>query len=232
MATPSSGQISFSQIAQIVSGSATAQVDMNSSDVRALLGVSSGQISITSAYSKPVANSYSYTTAGDYTLAISPFQSMSIDTRGGGQGGNGGSGSDTCLGWCGQYCFFNYCCNGRGGNAGAAGDSSYFRVSGVVDVTAYGGTSSGVGSGYGGTVTNGGGGAGGSMGYAFGCSGGNGSAGNAGGRVTTSYTKGVSGPGYTATTGLSASIHVGGGGGGGYNAGGTGGGGAVYVSIS
>jgi hypothetical protein len=65
------------------------------------------------------------------------------------------------------------------------------------------------------------------LGYGFGCTGSNGSAGNPGGRVTKTYTKGSDGPGYTT----SIAIRVGGGGAGGYNAGGTGGSGAVYVSI-
>lgn len=228
MALPASGQISFSQIAQIVYNSSSATVSLNDSDVRKLLATASGQISISSGYSKPTAANYNYTSAGTYTLVTPAYQNMSIDARGGGQGGNGGSGSDTCTGWCGQFCFFPYCCNGSGGGAGGAGNPSYLRLSGVVDVTAYGGSSSGSGSGYGGTVTVGGGGAGGTMGYAFGCSGSNGSQGYPGGRTVRSLTKGLNGPAYST----SLSIAVGAGGGGGYNAGGTGGTGAVYVSFS
>ena len=226
MALPSSGEISFSQIAAIVYNNSAAASGLNDSDIRYLLGDTSGQIIITDGYSKPVSNSYSYTSAGAYSLVVPPYQYMDVDVRGGGQGGNGGSGSDTCVGWCGQLCFFPYCCNGRGGEGGGAGGTSYFRVTGV-DVTAYGGSSGGAGGGYGGSVVNGGGAGGGSGGSAFGCSGGNGSGGNAGGRVTASFTKGSNGPGYA----LTCSIYVGDGGGGGYNAGGTGGTGAVYVSV-
>lgn len=226
MALPSSGQIAFSDIASIVSASSTAESSLNSFDIRYLLGDTSGQIVITDGYSKPANNSYSYTGSGAYSLVVPAYQYMSADVRGGGQGGNGGSGSDTCVGWCGQFCFFPYCCNGRGGAAGDAGGSSYFRVGGI-DVTAYGGSSGGAGGGYGGSVISGGGAGGGSGGSAFGCSGGNGSTGAGGGRVTNSWTKGIDGPSYAST----CSIFVGGGGGGGYNAGGTGGTGAVYVSV-
>lgn len=227
MALPSSGQISFSQISQIVYASSSTRSALDDSDVRYLLGKSSGQIFITDGYSKPSSGSYSYTSAGVYSLVVPAYQYMSVDVRGGGQGGNGGTGSDTCTGWCGQFCFFPYCCNGRGGDAGGAGGASYFRVPGV-DVTAYGGSSGGAGGGYGGEVITGGGAGGGSPGSAFGCTGSGGSWGTAGGRVVSSYTKGVNGPGY----GLTCSIAVGGGGGGGYHAGGTGGTGAVYVSVS
>lgn len=226
MPLPSSGQISFSDIASIVSASATALTQFNAFDVRYLLE-SFSQISITSGYSKPVSASYSYTSPGAYTLVVPPYQYMSVDIRAAGGGGNGGTGSDTCIGWCGQFCFFPYCCNGRGGNAGSSGGESYFRVSGI-DVTAYGGSGSSSGSGYGGNVINGGGGAGGSAGSAFGCTGVNGSAGGAGGRVTANWQKGVNGPAYAST----ASIFVGAGGAGGFNAGGTGGSGAVYISVS
>jgi hypothetical protein len=226
MALPSSGQISFSQIASIVYANAGVASGLNDSDIRYLLDKTSGQIAISDGYSKPANNSYSYTSSGAYSLVVPAYQYMAADVRGGGGGGNGGSGSDTCVGWCGQLCFFPYCCNGRGGEGGGAGGSSYFRVGGI-DVTAYGGSGGASGGGYGGDVITGGGGTGGSAGSAFGCSGGNGSAGGGGGRVTNSWTKGVNGPGYATT----ASIFVGGGGNGGYNAGGTGGTGAVYVSV-
>ena len=53
MTTPASGQISFSQIAAIVYDNASAAVSLNDSDVRYLLSLSSGQISLGQAYSLP-----------------------------------------------------------------------------------------------------------------------------------------------------------------------------------
>jgi hypothetical protein len=224
MATPSSGAIAFSDIAWIVSRSYSATTSLGDAEVRSLLGVGSGEIGMNSAYSKPTAGNTgtTYYAAGSYTYYVNAYQTLYADVAGGGGGGNGGSGSDTCTGWCGQFCFFPYCCNGRGGNGGGGGGESNFN-----GVRAYGGT----GSTAGGNNQNGntgGGGAGGSMGYAFGCSGGNGSAGQAGGRTQKSWTKGVDGPGY----GAGLTVNVGGGGGGGYNAGGTGGTGWVYIAWS
>lgn len=236
-AIPSTGSVSFSQIAQVVYNNSTNTLDLNNTDIRYLLGAGGvgTAISLSAARGKPAATSYSYTTAGTYTLAVPPYQTMTLDVRGAGQGGNGGTGSQTCTGWCGQYCFFPYCCNGYGGVAGSSGAASYYRVSAVssptgscpaIDVTGNGGSSSGAGSGYGGTVTTGGGGAGGAAGYAEGCSGSAGTVGNAGGRVTASFTKAVNGPAY----GASATIVVGAGGAGGSVGGGTGGAGAVYFT--
>ena len=228
MALQSSGQIAFSDIAGIVFNNSNAYTELNNSDIRYLLGVSSGEISITSAYSKPVAASYSYTSPGAYSLVVPAYQYFNVDVRGGGGGGNGGNGSNTNVCWCGMGCFFG-CCGGQSGGApGAAGGESYIRGGGI-DVTAYAGTGGGVGSGYGGTVINGGGGGGGSAGTPWGCSGGGGSAGGGGGRVTNAFTKSSGSAPYYAST---CNILVGGGGGGGYHNGGTGGSGAVYVSTS
>ncbi len=228
MPISASGPIKFSELAQIVNNNNASQVSLGSSDVRYLIGVAASvQLSLSGSRSKPGTNSYPYTTATDYTLIVPAYQTMSVDVRGGGQGGNGGTGSDTCTGWCGQYCFFPFCCNGRGGDAGGSGGESYLRFTGI-DITADGGTNAAAGGGRGGTVTTGGGGGGGSAGTAFGCSGAAGSVGKAGGRVTATLTKGSNGPGY----GASVSIRVGGGGGGGFNGGGGGGTGYVGVSTS
>jgi hypothetical protein len=227
MALPASGAISFSQMAAIVYNNASATVSLNDSDIRTLLGVASGSISISSGRSKPTAATYTYTTPGTYSLVVPAYESMGIGVWGAGQGGNGGTGSDTCTGWCGQFCFFPFCCNGAGGAAGASGGDSYFRV-GSINVTANGGTSSANGGGYGGTVTTGGGAAGGTAGVAYGCSGSAGSIGKNGGLVTYTVRKGSTGPAY----GASCSIAVGAGGAGGFNAGGAGGGGAVNVDVT
>ena len=162
MATPSSGEITFSQIAAIVYNNGSTAVTLNDSDVRKLLGVGTDGATITmqNAYSKPMANTYPYD-PGSYTLIVPAYQNMTWDVRAGGQGGNGGTGSGSCTGWCGVYCWFPYCCNGSGGGAG--GDGTRSDVSGTGLTTAYAapGTSSAAGGGSGGTVTTGGGGAGG-----------------------------------------------------------------------
>jgi hypothetical protein len=225
MATPASGQIAFSDIAWVVYANYNAYTELNNSDIRYLLGVSSGQISITSAYSKPANNSYSYTSPGAYSLVVPAYQYFSVDVRGGGAGGNGGNGSNTNACWCGQLCFFP-CCGGQsGGNPGGDGGPSYIRGGGI-DVTAYGGYN---GGGYGGNVIGGGGGGGGSAGVPWGCTGGYGSAGGGGGRVTNTFTKSSGSVPYYGHT---CTVLVGGGGGGGWHAGGNGGDGAVYVSTS
>jgi hypothetical protein len=229
MALPASGQISFSQIAQIVYNNASGMISLNDADVRYLLLNTSGQISISNGYNQPVACTYTYSTAGTYTLVTPAYQTMGVTAKGGGQGGNGGTGSDTCTGWCGQFCFFPFCCNGRGGAAGSSGGDSYFRIEGnTINIIATGGTSSGNGGGSGGVVTSGGGGAGGTAGVAFGCTGSAGSVGYPGGSSANTLTKAVNGPPYSNTI----SIGVGAGGAGGYNAGGTGGGGSVTVVVS
>jgi hypothetical protein len=91
MPTPSSGQISFANIAVITKGSSTAQVDLNESLSRSLAAVPSGQISINNFYNKPSPGSNTYTTPGTYTFLCPPYQTLSIDVRGGGGGGGGGS---------------------------------------------------------------------------------------------------------------------------------------------
>lgn len=228
MTIQSSGQISFSDIASVVFASGTAYTELNNSDIRYLLGVTSGQISITSAYSKPVAASYSYTSPGAYSLVVPAYQYFNVDIRGGGGGGNGGTGTNTNSCYCGQFCFFP-CCGGQSASEpGGAGGESYIRGGGI-DVTAYAGTGSAAGGGYGGNVIGGGGGGGGSAGTPWGCTGSGGSAGGGGGRVTNTFTKSSGSVPYYGHT---CTVLVGGGGGGGYHNGGTGGAGAVYVSTS
>lgn len=235
MPTPSSGAISFSQIAQIIKNNATTTISLNEADARTLIGVSSGQISMSSAYGKPVAGSASYT-PGSYTFYVPVYQYLSIDLAGGGGGGNGGSGCSTCTctcccvpGWGGGWYPYNCsCCNncGGGGAGGTGGDSGF---NGAV---AYGGTASAgggvVAAGNVSSSTTGGGGAGGAGGAAYGCCGSNGAAGGGGGRIQTSWTKGSNGPAY----GAAINFYVGGGAGGGSSGGGTGGNGWLTVSWS
>jgi hypothetical protein len=228
MATPSSGQIAFSDMAWVVFANYNAYTELNNSDIRYLLNKTSGQIAISDAYSKPSPTSYSYTSPGAYSLVVPAYQYFSVDVRGGGGGGNGGNGSNTNVCWCGQFCFFP-CCGGQGGaTPGGSGGDSYIRGAGI-DVTAFAGSGGGVGGGYGGNVINGGGGGGGSAGYPWGCSGSGGSGGGSGGRVTNTFTKSS---GSVPYYGYGITVLVGGGGGGGYNGGGNGGDGAVYISTS
>jgi len=225
MTLPASGSITFSQISQIVYNSSSATTSLGTSDVRYLLGVASGQISISSGYSKPTTYSYSYTSPGTYTLVTPPYQYMDVYTYGGGQGGQGGSGGGTCTQWCGVYCFVSYCCNVSGPGVGGDGSGSSFSGAGITSVVANAGTSGGAGGGSGGSVTTGGGGAGGGGGGATGCAGGTGATGNAGGRTINTYTHGGGGPAYA----LSCTIVVGSGGSATGNAG-AGGNGTVNVN--
>jgi hypothetical protein len=225
MATPSSGVIRFSDIATVIKASSTTTVSLGEAETRSLLGVTTGAISMSSAYSKPVAGNSGndYRAAGTYTFIIRPYQSLYIEVAGGGQGGNGGTGAGTCRQICGPWCWVDYCCNGYGGNAGGSGAGSSFA-----GVDAYGGTSAGAGGNNQGQAA-GNGGAGGGAGNAEGCTGRAGTVGNAGGRATKTITRGAGGPGPYGT---GYTVSVGGGGGGGSVGGGTGGSGWVYLAWS
>lgn len=121
MTTPSSGAISFSQIGNIVKGSATAQISLGESGTRTLFGVAaSGQISITSGYNKPAAGSASYSTPGSYTFFVPIYEFLNVDVMGG--SGGGGGGADHNPG------FYN--CGGNAG--GAAGESRFASSTPVV----------------------------------------------------------------------------------------------------
>lgn len=90
MPLPSSGQISFGQVADITQGSATATVSLNDSLVRTLFGVSSGQISLSSGYGKPSATTTSFTTNGTFNFIIPIYQYFKVTVNGPGGGGGGG----------------------------------------------------------------------------------------------------------------------------------------------
>lgn len=170
---PVSSSPSMSQIVAITRGAA----NLNDSDVRYLLGVASGQISLSSAIGKPVAGSQTYSTPGTYSWIVLPYQNLTADVRG--AGGGGGGGSTAYIGWY----------TGSNGTAGA--QSSFGSVIG------YGGAGGGVqpnasGTAAGGTATGGdtnttGGGAAGGAGGS-----GNGAAssqnGGPGGRAVKSWT--------------------------------------------
>jgi len=231
MAIAGSGAISFSQLAQIVYNSPTARVALNDTDVRTLLGVGSGQISVSSAYSKPTAGNTgtTYYSPGTYTWLTPAYEYLNAQVAGGGGGGGGGQG--------GQFWFYgciNMCYTGDG----AAGSQSDFN--GVVAYGGGGGPRSSSASGAaGGNNQNGdlgGGGAGGGGGGQPGgtnCNVVGGGAGGAGGWAQYTWKKNASGPAY----GASITFTVGSGGAGGNGGcapapGGDGGSGAVYINWS
>jgi|694.fasta_scaffold00027_119 hypothetical protein len=230
MPTPSSGAISFSDIAWIVYNNYSTQVSLNDSDVRALLGISSGTIGMNSAYSKPTAGNTggSYYAPGSYSWAVVPYKTLYAQVAGGGGGGGGGCGGQ----------FFTYgCVNFCASSAGTAGAQTSFN--GVVSNGGGGGANCGGAAGAnGGNNQNGNTGGGGSSGAGgipggVNCSVSNGAAGGRGGFVEISWTKAVNGPAYGATLNFS----VGGGGVGiadGCRAapGGAGGSGWVYIAWS
>lgn len=230
MPTPSSGQISFRDIAAIVYNNAGAQSSLNDSDVRALLGVPSGQISMSSAYNKPTAGNTggTYYSPGNYTWVVVPYQYLYVDVRGGGGAGGG---------YCGGQFFFG-CVNYRENPAGGGGNQSFFN-----GVFAYGGgggreCSRGAGAAGGnnqnGSVGGGGGGGAGSTNAAdTNCNQAAGSPGGAGGRAVRTWTKAVDGPAY----GTAINFSVGAGGTAGCNPdrcqpGSPGGNGLVYIAWS
>jgi hypothetical protein len=229
MPTPGSGQIAMSDIAWVVYNNYSTQISLNDGDVRTLLGVSSGQIGMNSAYSKPTAGNTgnTYRSPGSYSWSVVPYQTLYAQVAGGGGGGGGG---------CSGEIFYYGCVNGCGGAAGGNGAQTNFN--GVISYGGTGGTACGGGgtNAAGGNNQNGnlgGGGAGGAFGTPGGnCNQTNGNNGGAGGYVEVSWRKGSNGPGYGATL----SFSVGGGGGNGGTCRGSipgnGGSGWVYIAWS
>lgn len=222
MPTPANGEISLSNLSTVIS-SDTRQISLGDSDTRAMLGVASGQISLSSGYSKPASGSASYG-PGSYTFITPPHQYLAAQTYGGGGGGGGGSWSGV-TGWIPAYwyaipVYSTYC-----GGAGSGGGQSYFN--GIYG-NGGGGGGGGCGAYYGGDAGAAGGDANYTGGGAGGGSGGGGNGaggggtGGRGGRADKTWTHNqTSGyPGYGAGVG----VYVGGGGGGGGPAGGAGGG--------
>lgn len=233
MGTPSSGAIGFSDIAWIVYNNYASQVSLNDSDVRALAGVSSGQISISNAYSKPTVGNTgtTYYTPGSYSWAVVPYQTLSVQVAGGGGGGGGA---------CSGESFFYGCVNFCGGTSGSAGSDTSFN--GVVSYGGGGGVACGAAGAAGGNNQNankGGGGAAGARGVPGGnCSQTYGGLGGAGGYATFSWRKAAGGPNYNTTATPSViNFTVGAGGSGGRtdcrgSGGGAGGSGWVYIAWS
>lgn len=186
MPTPSSGPITFSDIAWIVYRSYTAQISLNDTNVRYLVGFTTPQseINMNNARSKPGAGSADYITPGSYTFLCPAYENISIDVRGaGGGGGQGG------------FCLWPY--GSGGGGPGSAGANSSFAGiiiaigggaggggGGCFGSTGYTGSS---GNGLGGSVTVGGGSSGGSGGGPNGGGAASGGSGGPGGKTTKSY---------------------------------------------
>lgn len=231
MPTPSSGQISFADIATIVYNSSTSQISLNDGDVRLLLGVGSGQVPINpNAYNKPASGNTgsTYYVPGNYSWVVVPYQNLTVTIAGGGGGGGG---------YCGGQVYFgcvNYCSSG----AGNAGANSTFN-----GVTAFGGgggqpCSGGVGS-NGRNSLNANTGGGGTKGlgntnpWDTNCNQAAGSNGGAGGYALKTWRKSVDGPNFGTT--ISFRVGAGGSGvGGGCRPlpGGPGGNGYVYIAWS
>lgn len=200
MPTPSTGAISLRDIATIIYNNSIAQVSLNDSDTRSLLGVSSGQISMSSAYSKPTAGNTgtTYYTPGSYSWVVVPYQSLTATVAGGGGGGGGAGGGQVFFG-CVNYCA---CGNGTAGaNSSFNGVISYGGGLGVSQsggTGAAGGNNQNSSKGGGGTA-----GAGGTTDGEVNCNQVNGSPGGAGGYAQKSWTKNVDGPAYGATINFS-----------------------------
>lgn len=227
MATPSSGEIGFNHIAQVVYANPSATVSLGDGDVRTLLGIGSGEIGLNSAYSKPSPGNSGTYGPGTYTFYVPAYQYLSVDVAGAGQGGRSGHG-------CNQtHCGYSPCAtNCQGNNDGAPGGYSAFN-----GVGGHGGSNNtNAGNNINGNI--GGGGAGGSPGHGWGqYSHGSDTYGGSGGRVQYTWTKGIDGPAYG--TGLTVLVGSGGHGGvGGQGAtiggdgAGDGGNGWVYINWS
>jgi hypothetical protein len=172
MAFPTSGPISFSDIAKFFTGS-NYQISLGDPLVRSLTG-DAGAVRISDVYGKPVPGSIVYATPGTYSFLVPIYQYLSIQVLGAGGGGGGGD----------NHNIYGY------GNCGYDGaDGEYSAFGGVV---AYGGGYGGGNcsghpgidaGGTGGSVTVGGGSAGGNGGWPQQGSG-NGYNGGRGGLVT------------------------------------------------
>jgi hypothetical protein len=233
MPLPSSGQISFSQITQIIKGSLTAQLDLNEAETRYLANKTSGAIKFSDFYEKPASGGFTvstptYVTNTDYTFLCPAFQYMTTTCNGPGGGGGGGD----------NHNVYGYGNNGNDGGAGVGNTVFSFPGFSMQGNPGSGGggnaggavapAGSGSSTGSFATITTGGGAAGGSSGspQQGGVWGG---VGGAGGKANTTFTHGTST--YFATYGSTISIRIGAGGFAGTNAG-AGGDGSVVVTYS
>ena len=126
MPTPSSGQISLSDIAYLVYKNRTYQTSFGNYEVKSVMNNGVDNISLSAAYNKPVPGNSgtTYYVGGNYSFLVPPYEVLSVILAG--AGGSGGS-------YCGGQVFIgcvNYCCSG----AGNPGGDSYFN-----GIYAYGG---------------------------------------------------------------------------------------------
>lgn len=129
---PSSGSISMNQIRieVLLSGN---QIDLNNSKIRELFGVSSGQISMSSGYSKrwvtPGSSGvYGYTGANQF-FPVPRYETLTVTVNAAGGGSSGLCGND---GFAHGYC----------GGAGGAGENSRITGTKMTTITAGGGAGS------------------------------------------------------------------------------------------
>lgn len=202
MTTPASGRLSIGNISVELLRPSNARANLGEKNTRELLGVPSGEVSMSRGYNKtwivPGQVEFGFNGSWQY-FSVKRYQFMTIELWAAGAGATGYCGND---GWCYGYC----------GGAGGAGGWSYFGVNGAV--AAEGGYNGGGGgrnfcpgsgrdgNGYGGNIRTGGGGAGG-----YGCN-----RGGSGGYLSRTFRFDEPGaPAYFSTIG----VYVGGGGGGG-----------------
>ena len=201
MPTPSSGQISLSDIASIVYNSSTSEISLGNSEVRIFANDTVDDISLSSAYNKPIAGNTSttYYTPGNYSFIVPAYKTLTVTLAGG--GGGGGS-------YCGGQVFIgcvNYCCSSNGNPGANSSFNGVFAYGGGFGVSGYGGGGqSGAAGGNSLNANTGGGGAGGAGNTNptdTNCNQGAGGNGGAGGFAQTSWTKAVTSgnPNYGST---------------------------------
>lgn len=196
MAIPGSGPISLSDIATIVYNSSSTRISLNDSDVRTLLGNSSGQISMSRAYNKPASGNTgtTYYTPGSYSWVVVPYKTLSANVAGGGGAGGG---------YCGGQVFFgcvNICNSGSGGPGGNTSFNGVVAYRGMGGLQCSGGVGAAGGNNQ--NTSRGGGGAGGlgnTNAMDTNCNQSSGSNGGAGGFARKTWTKAVDGPAYGNT---------------------------------
>lgn len=202
MTLPASGAISLNAVNIELQRSGTASLSMNDADLRSLFGVASGQISMSSGYSKTwiTSGSNDYGTAGTYTWT-SPargWNTLTVQAWGGGGGGSGVTNNDNTT--AGGQSSFNATIIANGG-----GRATYNGVVGAGGTASGGSTNTTGGAGTAWNNTTGG----------VGGSSPNGGAGGARGIPATSVNGGDGGyPGGGGGAGVGAGVGAGGGGGG------------------
>jgi hypothetical protein len=235
MPTPSSGQISLSDVATIVYNSSTSEISLGNSEVRIFANDTVGDISLSSAYNKPLSGNTgtTYNTPGSYSFIVPGYQTLTANVAGAGGAGGGYTGGQ----WFYNGYFFQ-CVNKCNGTNGTSGGQTDFN--GVIAYGGGGGITGGGNGAAGGNNLNantGGGGAGGAGNtnpVDTNCEQASGGNGGAGGFAAKSWTKAVTSghPSYGST--INFTVGSGGTSNGGCRgqAGGPGGNGYVYIAWS